>query len=470
VPELNDQERVALLTSRLGLPEGGLKPELALEALRHGSYVHERSLGPGREVFRSNERLEFLGDAVLGFLIARRVYERFPDAPEGELTRLRAALVREESLAIVARNLGLGELLLLGRGEQRSGGRENAARLADALEAVLAAVLLSSGLDRTVEVLERLLAPLFEQGTLARDSKTELQQLFQSRKRTPQYHVLAVNGPDHARSYDVEVRLDGAPLGRGSGRSKKEAEQAAALAALREPLVVERALLDEPVSLATPDPRWRELALEEAARLRAALPEAEVEHVGSTAVPGLEAKPIIDLLVGVRELSGALRLPDYEACGEAGVADASTSASAGRSPSTPRWWSTAPRSGATRSPCATTCALIRRSASAMPARSGGRSPPERPRSCAIRMRRKAPCGTCWDARGAGPRRRRTAGRNRRRVCLWAGPASAILRAPMRATFLILLALALAACKDSVSAPTPAPVPPKAVTRSPTRRT
>jgi len=319
VPELNDQERVALLTSRLGLPEGALKPELALEALRHGSYVHERSLGPGREVFRSNERLEFLGDAVLGFLIARRVYERFPDASEGELTRLRAALVREESLAIVARNLGLGELLLLGRGEQRSGGRENAARLADALEAVLAAVLLSSGLDRTVEVLERLLAPLFEQGNLARDSKTELQQLFQSRKRTPQYQVLAVNGPDHARSYDVEVRLDGAPLGRGSGRSKKEAEQAAALAALREPGIVERALLDEPVSLAPPDPRWRELALEEAARLRGALPEVEVEHVGSTAVPGLEGKPIIDLLVGVRELSGALRLPDYEACGEAGV-------------------------------------------------------------------------------------------------------------------------------------------------------
>src|SRR5882672_9664230 len=215
MPELNDQERVALLTSRLGLPEGALKPELALEALRHGSYVHERSLAPGREVFRSNERLEFLGDAVLGFLIARRVYELFPDAPEGELTRLRASLVREESLAIVARNLGLGELLLLGRGEQRTGGRENATRLADALEAVLAAVLLSSGLDRTVEVLERLLAPLFEQGNLARDSKTELQQLFQSRKRTPQYQVLAVNGPDHARSWMSPCRWP--PLMRAGG-------------------------------------------------------------------------------------------------------------------------------------------------------------------------------------------------------------------------------------------------------------
>src|SRR3954469_6037489 len=116
MPELNDGERVALLTERLGLPPGTLGPDPPLEALRHGSYVHERSLAPGHEMLRSNERLEFLGDAVLGFLIARLMYERFPDAPEGELTRLRASLVREESLALVARKLALGELLLLGRG------------------------------------------------------------------------------------------------------------------------------------------------------------------------------------------------------------------------------------------------------------------------------------------------------------------------------------------------------------------
>jgi ribonuclease-3 len=320
VPEPNDQERVALLTARLGLPEGALKSDLALEALRHGSYVHERSLAPGREVLRSNERLEFLGDAVLGFLVARRLHDRCPDAPEGELTRLRAALVREESLATVARQLGLGDLLLLGRGEERSGGRENAARLADALEAVLAAVLLSCGLERTEQVVERVLEPLFEQGGRTRDPKTELQQLFQTRRRTPQYQVLTVAGPDHARSYEVEVRLDATSLGRGSGKSKKEAEQAAALAALDDPETVERALLDETVSLAPADPRWSELAAEEAARLRAALPDAEVEHIGSTAVPGLEAKPIIDLLVGVRELANGVRLPDYEAMGEAGVA------------------------------------------------------------------------------------------------------------------------------------------------------
>ena len=318
--ELNDQERVARLTSRLGLPDGALAPDLALEALRHGSYAHERSLAPGREILRSNERLEFLGDAVLGFLIARRVYFRFPAASEGELTRLRAGFVREEALAIVARSLGLGELLLLGRGEERSGGRENAARLADTLEAVFAAVLLSCGMERTEGVVERVLAPLFEGGSLARDPKTELQQLFQSRRRIPQYHVLAVAGPDHARSYEVEVRLEGTPLGRGTGRSKKEAEQGAALAALEAPGVLERALLDEPVSLATADPRWSQLASEEIARLRGILGDVQVEHIGSTAVPELPAKPVIDLLLGVRELTPGIRLPDYEPFGEAGVA------------------------------------------------------------------------------------------------------------------------------------------------------
>ena len=317
--ELNDQQRVALLNVRLGLPEGSLDPKLALEALRHGSYAHERSLSAGRPVLRSNERLEFLGDAILGFLIARRVYERFREASEGELTRLRAGLVREESLAIVARGLGLGDLLLLGRGEQRSGGRENAARLADALEAVVAAVLLSCGLERTQEVVDRLLAPLFDQGLLARDPKTELQQLFQSRRRTPQYKVLSVAGPDHARSFEVEVRLDGFPLGRGSGRSKKEAEQAAARAALETPQAVERALLDEAISLVPSDSAWPDLAAEESARVRAALVDADIEHIGSTAVPGLDGKAVIDLLIGVRELTPSLRIPDYEAFGEAGV-------------------------------------------------------------------------------------------------------------------------------------------------------
>jgi ribonuclease-3 len=316
---VTDPERISLLAARLGLPQDSLSPALAMEALRHGSYVHERSLAPGHELLRSNERLEFLGDAVLGFLTARIIYDRFPDAPEGELTRLRASLVREESLAMVARELELGELLLLGRGEQRSGGRDNPGRLADALEAVLGAVALSCGIERAQQVVERLLAPLFENEALARDPKTELQQLFQSRRRTPHYRVLAVAGPDHARLYDVEVDLDGLPLGRGMGRSKKEAEQAAARAALETPEALERALIDEPVAIADPDPLWPALAAEEIARLRGALGEVPIEHVGSTAVPRLAAAPVIDLVAGVRDPATGLRIPEYEACGAAGV-------------------------------------------------------------------------------------------------------------------------------------------------------
>ena len=313
---MNDEERIAALTERLGLPPGSLKPELALQALRHGSYANEAKAA--RE--RSNERLEFLGDAVLGFIIARRFYDQLPDAPEGDLTRLRASVVREESLALAGRQVGLGDLLLLGRAEQRNGVRDNPGRLADAFEAVLAAVYLSCGLDTAQAVLERLLAPVFESASvLSHDPKTELQQTLQSRRRNAQYHVLAVNGPPHARSYEVEVRIDATPLGRGAGKSKKEAEQAAARNALSDLPAIERALIDEPVTLAPPDERWAALAREEIARLKGALPEGRFEHIGSTAVPGLEARPVVDLMMGVTELSPPPRVPDYEACGEAGV-------------------------------------------------------------------------------------------------------------------------------------------------------
>ena len=309
--QLPDHERVALLTGRLGLPAGSLRPELALEALRSSSYVNERALPPARESLRSNERLEFLGDAVLGLAIAQRCYQRFPDAPEGDLTRLRASLVREESLAIVARGLSLEELLLVGRGD---GVRDNPARLADALEAVLAAVFLSCGMAATQDLLERLLAPLIEQTVaLGRDPKTELQHFFQSRRRAPQYHVVAALGPPHEREYEIEARLDGVSLARGTGRSKKEAEQAAARAALEQPELLERALLDEPVAIEEPDERWPLLAAEEIARLRPLLGDGEVHHVGSTAVPGLAARASIDLAAAVVSLPG--RLPEYEPAG-----------------------------------------------------------------------------------------------------------------------------------------------------------
>ena len=231
--KLADHERTALLAQRLGLTAGALPQPLALEALRHGSYLHEHH---GERGTRSNERLEFLGDAVLGLAVSMRCASMFPDFAEGELTRLRASLVKEESLAGVARRIGLGELLLLGRGEERGGGREKQSLLADALEAVLAAVYLSCGLQTAAEVIDRLLGPLFDaatQGTLGLDYKTELQEKFQALYRAaPTYTIVDAPGPQHAPIFEVEVAFQGAPLGRGQGRTKKEAEQAAAHAAL----------------------------------------------------------------------------------------------------------------------------------------------------------------------------------------------------------------------------------------------
>ncbi len=242
-----DAERVGLLEERLGLGRGSLRSGIALQALRHGSYVHERRLAG--EVVGSNERLEFLGDSVLGLAVAVRCYERFPDAAEGDLTRIRASIVNSESLAQVARDLDLGSLLLLGRGEDRTGGREKQSLLADALEAVVAAVYLSCGLDAAVSMLDRLFAPLFEaavSGTIARDYKTELQERLQGLHRgAPAYNVLDAPGPQHARIFEVEVTSSGVGLGRGTGRTKKEAEQAAARAALDTGLAAPSAAGDE---------------------------------------------------------------------------------------------------------------------------------------------------------------------------------------------------------------------------------
>jgi ribonuclease III len=244
--ELTDHERVQLLTRKLGLPEGALREDLAITALRHGSYVHERRLAG--DAMDSNERLEFLGDAVLGLAVSARCFEKFPAAAEGDLTRLRASIVKAESLAQVARELDLGSLLLLGRGEERTGGREKQSLLADALEAVVAAVYFSCGLQAALEVLDRLLGPMFEAalaGTLARDYKTELQERLQGVHRaSPVYAVLDAPGPQHARVFEVEVAFQGEPLGRGTGRTKKEAEQSAAKAALANTATPARELLD----------------------------------------------------------------------------------------------------------------------------------------------------------------------------------------------------------------------------------
>lgn len=206
---------------------------LLRSALYHSSYANEHRA----EHVLSNERLEFLGDAVLGFVTAEFLFRRFPDAPEGELTRTRAALVREESLFEVAQALGLGECLLLGRGEESGGGRSRPSILADATEAVFAAVYLDGGMEAARALIHRV---LLEKGDIAvtesrrRDYKTELQELVQRKPhQVLRYALVGQSGPDHAKVFTVAVYLNDLPVGEGTGRSKKEAEQSAAAAALQ---------------------------------------------------------------------------------------------------------------------------------------------------------------------------------------------------------------------------------------------
>jgi ribonuclease-3 len=200
------------------------------EALTHRSYANERpQLAP-----RDNERLEFLGDALLGAVVAFVLIERFPDAAEGELTRRRAALVCESGLAEVARELGLGAALLLGKGEERSGGREKPRLLSSALEACFGAVLRDVGTEQAFSIARALFEPrLVAAASFEHDFKSRVQEIVQARGgRSPRYAIVGTDGPDHARRYEVALEVDGNEIARGIGRSKGEAEQQAARAAL----------------------------------------------------------------------------------------------------------------------------------------------------------------------------------------------------------------------------------------------
>jgi ribonuclease-3 len=205
--------------------------QMLADALYHSSYANEhRSLG-----IQSNERLEFLGDAVLGLVSADFLYREHPDLPEGDLTRIRAALVCEESLHEVAQNLELGQSLKLGRGEESGGGRTRTSILADATEAVFAAVYLDGGMEEARALIHRVLLDKEREEAVEerrRDYKTALQELIQRRNgRELRYVLTDEMGPDHAKTFVVSVLLDGENVGEGSGRSKKEAEQSAARAA-----------------------------------------------------------------------------------------------------------------------------------------------------------------------------------------------------------------------------------------------
>ncbi|MBI4329450.1 MAG: ribonuclease III, partial [Chloroflexi bacterium] len=180
------------------------------------------------------ERLEFLGDAVLGFIVAGWLHQEYPKAAEGELTRMRSALVRRQTLAEVARSLELGDFLYLSKGEEQSGGRKRAVTLANGLEALVGALFLDQGAEATKTVVQQLLSSyLARLSTEGRDPKSRLQELLQARRHTrPAYTLLATSGASHERTFTVEVSVAGQPLARGTGPSKRAAEMEAATQAL----------------------------------------------------------------------------------------------------------------------------------------------------------------------------------------------------------------------------------------------
>ena len=205
---------------------------LLQNALTHSSYANER----WHNSLLSNERLEFLGDSILGMVVAQYLYANFPDRPEGELTRMRADMVCETSLANIAARLNLGEHLLLGHGEERFGGRNRASILADAVESVIAATFLDGGMDAAADIITRFVlcdVPVTKLHNA--DYKTALQELVQQKKnQTLCYRLVGESGPDHDKVFVAQVLLNDQVVGEGTGSSKKRAEQDAARTALEQ--------------------------------------------------------------------------------------------------------------------------------------------------------------------------------------------------------------------------------------------
>ena len=203
--------------------------ELLQQAMIHTSYANEKNTGHAG----SNERLEFLGDAVLELVTSEFLWENYPDMPEGDLTRLRASLVCEPTLAMDAREIGLPPFLLLGKGEEQTGGRQRDSIISDALEALIGAIYLNGGLETARNFIKRTVLNDIEHKRLFSDSKTLLQEKLQKKDgKVIRYELTGESGPDHARQFSVQVLLGERVLGEGTGRSKKAAEQQAAYHAL----------------------------------------------------------------------------------------------------------------------------------------------------------------------------------------------------------------------------------------------
>jgi ribonuclease-3 len=222
IPAGSPADAARRLTSRLGVH---LDPELLVLALTHRSFAYEAGGIP------TNERLEFLGDSVLGLVVTERLYRLHPHLPEGALAKMRAATVNQRALAAMGRELGIGEFILLGKGEQATGGRDKPSILSDTVEALLGAIYLSHGLETTRGLIERMVGPVLERAARAGaglDWKTSLQEAAARRALGSPVYDVTGEGPDHAREFTARVLISGDVRGEGVGTSKKVAEQLAA--------------------------------------------------------------------------------------------------------------------------------------------------------------------------------------------------------------------------------------------------
>ncbi len=201
---------------------------LLLQALTHSSYANERHM----KKLSDNERLEFLGDAVLELVSSDFLYKNYPDQQEGELTKLRASIVCEPTLALCAKDVGIGDYLFLGKGENQTGGRNRKSILSDALEALIGAIYLDGGFTNAKEFVLKYIMTDIEHKQLFYDSKTILQEVVQGEHEKLTYNLTAESGPDHNKSFTVEVCVGNKKLGEGTGHTKKAAEQEAAYQAL----------------------------------------------------------------------------------------------------------------------------------------------------------------------------------------------------------------------------------------------
>ena len=199
-------------------------------AMRHSSFCNEQKM----DKLSNNERLEFLGDAVLELVTSEYLYVNYPQMPEGEATKKRASMVCEQSLALCAKELDLGSYLYLGKGEERTGGRERASVTSDAMEALIGAIYLDGGFTNAKEFVEKFVLNGIEEKQLFYDSKTTFQEMMQSTTAEPiRYELIGEEGPDHCKTFTVELFVGNRSAGKGTGKSKKAAEQAAAYDAIK---------------------------------------------------------------------------------------------------------------------------------------------------------------------------------------------------------------------------------------------